>query len=285
MVVTTLETPPAELDSGRMRSIDSSLISNSVDPSVAWPAILVTGVVSVAVSFITAWLTFEFVKKREMAENLRLDTMKERDDRIRAEVIRWADPILESVKDIRRRIDNILRHQGYAALHPEYAPSGQFSISYEYFMTSSLYYFGEYFSYALALRNSLSFELFRGQDEKDKLLKALASVESAFGAYPPHYECFGEDRQVFTLQQRSMGSLLLSDKDGNRCISYPKFCEALEDESYAAIFSPLKDFLERLTPSPGDCRWMRLETVDVALAEVDVVCQKILGSPQNEAPS
>jgi hypothetical protein len=268
-----------------MSSIDSSAISNSADSSIAWQAIVVTGVVSVVVSFITAWLTFEFVKKRELAENLRLETTKERDDRIREEVIRWANPILGSVRDIRRRIDNILRHQGYPVLHPEYTQSGQFSISYDYFMNSSLYYFGEYFSYALALRSSLSFELFRSQDEKDKLLKALDSVESAFGAYPPHYSCSGEDRQVFTLQQRSMGSALLSDKDGNQCISYPKFCEALEDDSYAVIFSPLKDFLERLTPSPSDCRWMRLEAVYAALTEVDAVCQKILGSPQNDPSS
>lgn len=216
---------------------------------------------------------------RELAERVRLETTKERDDRIRQEVIRWANPILGSVQDIRHRIDNILRHQGYGVLHPEYTQSGQFSISYDYYMYSSLYYFGAYFSYSLALRSSLSLELFRSQEEKDKLLKALASVESAFGEYPPPYRCSGEDRQVFGLQQRSMGSALLPDNDGNQCISYPKFRRALEDESYAVLFSPLKDFLERLMPSPDDCRWMRLEAVDFALAEVDAVCQKILGSP------
>jgi hypothetical protein len=36
--------------------------------SISWSGIAVTAAVSIAVSFITAWLIFEFVKKREMAE-------------------------------------------------------------------------------------------------------------------------------------------------------------------------------------------------------------------------
>ncbi len=229
-----------------------------------------------AVSVITALLIFELVKKREMAESTRLQKAKEKDDRIREEVLNWANPILGTVQDLRERLGNVLRHQAYSALHPEYTTTGQWSISYDYFINSTLYYFGVYFAYALALRNSLSFELFQAQEEKDELLRALNLVDSALGQFPPSYRCSGQDQQVFSLEQRSIGFVLLRDNNGNQCVSYPEFRGALEEGKYAEIFSPLKKLLERLTPSPDDCRWKRLEIVDLELAKVDEVCRKVL---------
>jgi hypothetical protein len=76
-----------------------------------------------------------------------------------------------------------------------------------------------------------------------------------------------------------MGSLLLRDTSGNQCISYSEFRDVLEEDRYAQFFLPLKKLLERLTPSPDDCRWKRLETFDVSLTTVEAVCRKVL-TPQ-----
>ncbi len=42
-----------------------------------------------------------------------------RADRIREQVVRWANPILGSVMDLTNRLQNVLRNEGYFALSPE----------------------------------------------------------------------------------------------------------------------------------------------------------------------
>lgn len=282
-------------------------VKASAGSSISWLGVAVAAVVSVVVSVTTAWLTFELVKRREMAEGLRLEVKKldlitkpqlaetlrneierqretirleqekEKDERIRQEVIRWANPILGAVKDLHGRLDNILRQGGYLALRPEYKESSQWSISYDYFIRSTLYLFGAYFAYTEALVDELNFELFRDQEEKENLFQALASVGRALGSFPPAYRCSGMDRQVFHLEQSSMGSALLRrDDDRVRCISYPDFLEKLDNEKTSLIFSPMRKLLENLEPNSDNCRWKRIEATDGALAEVDAVCQRIL---------
>ena len=280
--------------------------------AVTWSGlsgIVVTAVVSIVVSVVTAWLIFELVKKREIAEGLRLEVerlelvkkpelevtlrneierqrktieleqAREKENRVREEVLRWANPILGAVQDLYDRLNNILFGRGIAALHPEYTQSGWWSVSYDYFMYSTLYYFGVYFAYALALRNSLSFELFQDQEEKDELFRALHTVIHALSGDPPPHSCSGLDYQVFSLEQRSMGSVILRRSDGVECISYPEFREKLNDEKYAQVFLPLKKLVESLTPSPDDWRWDRLNAVYKGLAEVNKTCHNVLRLP------
>src|SRR6185312_9293907 len=125
-----------------------------------------------------------------------------------------------------------LHRQGYVALNPEYKETDSWSISFEYFIHSTLYFFGMYFAYAEALREELSFELFRDQEEKEELFKALASVGKALSSYPPPYHCTGGDRQVFHIEQRAIGSMVLREDDRTRCISYPDFQDKLNDEKF-----------------------------------------------------
>lgn len=271
-----------------------------------WPALIVTAAVSIVVSVGSAWLIFQLVKKREMEEGLRieieklelvkkpelaqallseiegqreklrLEQEKDRDERIRAEILRWANPILGAVEDLHRRLENILRRMGYFALNPEYKETLKWSISHDYFIQSTLYLFSVYFAYAEALQEELSFELFRDQEEKGELFSALASVVTALSVFPPSYSCIGGDRQVFHLEQRSIGSVVLREDDRTRCISYPDFLDKLSNEKFSLTLSPLRKLLEGVEPGSGDCRWKRLEAVDAALAQVDEVCRKIL---------
>lgn len=295
--------------------IDLLAANQSAGSSIDWSALVVTAAVSIIVSVGSAWLIFQFVKKREMAEGLRieverlelvkkpelaqtllsemesqrgkirLEQEKERYERIRSEVLRWANPILGAVEDLRWRLDNILRQASYLALNPEYKETPQWSISYDYFIHSTLYLFGVYFAYAEALREELSFELFRDQEEKTELFSALASVGTALSGFPPPYLCSGGDRQVFHLEQRSIGSVVLRIDDRTRCISYPDFQDKLSNEDFRLTFSPLQKLLESVEPNPDNCRWKRLEAVYTALAQVDEVCRKVLRPPESDANS
>jgi hypothetical protein len=114
----------------------------------------------------------ELVKKPELEVTLRneierqrgiieLEKAREKEERVREEVLRWANPILGAVEDLYERLGNILFGRGISALHPDNTESGQWSVSYDYFMYSTLYYFGVYFAYALALRNTLALSSFR----------------------------------------------------------------------------------------------------------------------------
>lgn len=158
----------------------------------------------------------ELVRQREA---LRLEGEKNKDERIREQVLQWANPILGAVEDLGRRLDNILRRQGYVALDPDYQEISEWSISHDYFIHSTLYMFGVYFAYAQALRESLSFELFRHQRDKEDLFEALASVSATLSSYPPPTRCSGGDRQVFHLEQRSMGDVLLRQDDRTTAIA------------------------------------------------------------------
>jgi hypothetical protein len=97
--------------------------------------------------------------------------------------------------------------------------------------------------------------------------------------YAPLTNCSGEDRQVFRLQQRVIGELLiLRDSNIPRCMSYPEFLEKLKESSFERHFEPLRAFLENV--SPGDnCRWIRLEETRKALHDLMEYCQQVLKMP------
>ncbi|MCW2878355.1 MAG: hypothetical protein JWQ95_2455 [Sphaerisporangium sp.] len=244
------------------------------DTPLNWAMVGVTALASIVVSVVTAWLVFVLVTKRQMINADQMRREQEKSDRIREEVHRWSNPILGSVRDLRGRLDNILHREGYAALAPEFQPPPNWSISHDYFIRSSLYMFGVYFAYAGAMRDSLSFELFESQKEKEQLLHGLAKVGRALSDYPAPDGCSGKDVQVFHLEQRAMGALLLLE-DGRRCISYPEFIDKLAEPGFARAFKPLQDLLVEARPQDA-CRWRRLERVNVALGALDDVCKNLL---------
>lgn len=60
------------------------------------------------------------------------------DDRIRAEVLAWANPVLAAVRQLERRLDNILLKDGFVGLDPNFAqPDPNWSLKHDYFFTRS----------------------------------------------------------------------------------------------------------------------------------------------------
>jgi hypothetical protein len=280
------------------------------------PGTLIVGaVVSVVVSTLTAWLTFQFVKRRELAESLRIEVAKldlikkpelaqtlenelqrqrevfhleeerDRKSRIRHEILRWANPILGAVGDLRARLNNIVHDGAYVALDPSWDPESNpnWSISHDYFMCSTLYLFANYFARTRMLEETLSFGFFSSQAEKDRLFDALRDVSSALSAYPPAYKCFGLDVEVFHLQQRALGALIIHrENDKERCWTYPEFIDGIKKAEISVHFDSLRGLLESVRPDEG-CRWRRLIETNRALAELDTVCRELLDLPVTDA--
>lgn len=257
------------------------------EQSIAW--LIISTIVAIIAGFVSSWLTYRFKRREIIAsavadiqkkeKELILITKNSRDERIRQEIVRWANPILGSVEELVGRLDNVLSHKGYVALSKNYSDriNPDWSISYDYFMSSTLYLFGQYFAWIQMLREKMNFELFQSQDEKDAFFKAIRQVSSALGGFPPKYYFVGNDMQVFRLQQRAIGELLIiKEKDCLGCLSYPDFLLRMNDPSFSLHLIPLRRLLEGLEPIEDDARWKRLDATRQALEALKVECEELL---------
>jgi hypothetical protein len=222
------------------------------------------------------------LQRERDAVNRAADVSRARDDRIRTEIQRWANPILDAVRALTSRLQNILHRQGNIALSEtgSQAIPTNWSISYDYFMPSTLYLFCQYFYWVRRLQGELTFELFTSHAEKDEFFERLWRVTDALGDWPaPPPACTGMDQQLFTLQQRVLGESMFVRQDDRRCMGYDEFKEIWEEQPLADHLAPLRAMLEKLSNDHRDCRWRRLEAVRVALDGLDQHCTKLLRLP------
>ena len=271
--------------------------------SVAW--IILSAVVGLVSGAVSAWITYQ-LKRKELIETAQLKqkeivaTMlgdievqhqiqaglqeKERNDRVREQIIQWANPILRAVEDLDHRLENILNN-GYMALNKQGLFPPDWSITYDYFMSSSLYLFAQYFAWIQMLRELLSFELFQSEHTEVEFFKRIRAVGKPLSDFPfaPLNNCNGEDRQLFRLQQRVIGELLiLRDSNSPRCMSYPDFLEKLNEPSFEHHLEPLRVLLENVIPG-DNCRWIRLKETRKALRNLMEYCQQVLKMPKETA--
>jgi len=258
------------------------------EQSIAW--LVITSIVAV----VTSYLTYKFIKHQEIIDTVKeqvradilreihrsnLETEKSKTDRIRRESLKWANPILGSVKDLNFRLNNILESEGYLALSTNYQAqiNPNWSVTYDYFTNSTLYLFSQYFAWMRMLQEDISFEIFQSPAEKEKFFQAIDNVGHALRSFPPHYSCTGKDMQVFALQQRAIGELLIISEDNSkRCMTYPEFLIKLKkDTEFKKHLTPLKSLIENINPS-DDCRWKRLTLTRNRLTELVNECENLL---------
>lgn len=178
-------------------------------------------------------------------------------ERIRVEVLRWANPILESVNSLQGRLSNILKQNGYVALRSDFKHE-QWSVDYDYFMSATLYSFACYFFWVNRLRETLSFEIFAQQADKDAFFAAIDSVSRKLRSYPvKSYSCKGPDFQVFKLQQQAIGEAMAVGTNNPTCMSYHQFLAEHREAPLCNRLEPLFRLVDGITPS-DDCRWKRL---------------------------
>lgn len=205
-----------------------------------------------------------------------------KEDRIRDEVVRWANPILISIEMLRNRLDNILDDDAHSLLSPASDPdqSSGWSAAYEYFFPSTLFLFCQYFCWTRLLEEDLSFEMFEKHEVKDAFFARLRNASSMLSKFPLDLleELPGgkHDRQVFTLQQRLLGEIVAVDGGNeNVCMRYAQFLEEYDKPQFKNRLQPLIKLLEGVQPADQH-RWRRLELFRDALKEVSVECRRLL---------
>lgn len=282
--------------------------SNAISPG----RLVLAAVISIIASIITAWLTFQFVKRRELAEALQnevkklelvkrpemalalenelkqqrqlliLEEQRDRETRTRQEILRWANPILGAVEGLESRLKNILQDHLFVALDPGQAGIKRpvrpdWAVSYDYTMPSTLFLFADYFAWIRLLQEQLSSELFKSQETEDRFFKAIWAVTSALSRWPMEgIVGKGQDAQVFFLQQRAIGEFLIHrDGEKARSMTVPEFLEALDrDQHFRTILDPLYVLLEAVKPETK--RWSRLEKTLEALHDLRNECRDLL---------
>lgn len=228
---------------------------------------------------------------RQMATfKSRLDSDAERSARVRAEVVRWANPILASIGELRGRLGNILDNKGYLMLSADIdgTASPGWSASHAYFLPSSVYLFGQYFCWTRLLEEKLSFELFEAHDEKDRFFNGLRAAAHKLSGFPlrelkglPGVEA---DRQIFTLEQRALGEVLaVAQDDAARCMGYAAFLDRWDDPAFQARLAPMIALLDGLTPDHQH-RWQRLRLFATGLDDISAQCRQLLDLSDGETP-
>jgi hypothetical protein len=239
--------------------------------------LLITTAVSLVAGGIAGWASAVF-RQREA-----------RKERLREEVLRWANPILNAVLGLRSRLRNILEDELRLALSPVSADAKRpvnrdWAVSFDYVMPSTLFVFAEYFAWVQLLRERVSLELFESRLAQERFLEATWEVTRALGDWSAQHADLEDndapladtDTQVFALQQRAVGELVIDrDHDPPRIVTYRAFLDSLEtDARVASLFEPLRVLVEDL--EPGTKRWRRLESTLAALDALESECRTVL---------
>jgi hypothetical protein len=152
------------------------------------------------------------------------------------------------------------------------------SMSYDYFLPSSVYLFARYFCAVGLLEESLSVECFKKPESKDAFLSTVHAVRDTLSLFPrTELSSIADyrDRQVFGLQQRGAGeALTVSTKDNWRCMRYSEFIERWKEPSFQKAMEPMTTFLDGLEPNTRP--WMRLTLMAEKLQQLRIAYQRQL---------
>ncbi len=215
------------------------------------------------------------------------ESEQERNSRLHAQIQRWANPIGLAITDLEHRLSNIIDNGGYQVLASEPKVPLNWSADYKYFMGSTLYYFAQYFCWVRLLQHQLSYELFRSTSDMQVFLGNIESVASELGRFPYGTEDDQKERstlidsQVFRLQQRAIGELLLDKTSpSDKLLSYKDFYDEWLDRDETRVarhLQPLENFLLGIRPD-NDLRWKRLTHMRDRLRQFREACNETLRS-------
>lgn len=241
-------------------------------------AFLFTSIIAAVFAVASSWLTYRFVNRREMVESHQFEADAERKERVRSELTKWSNDVNVAVDDLYGRLGAVLHQNGYVALNPAFvrAPNAVWSVTHDYYMTSTLFLFGQFFGWIQLLREDVNYEIFRNAREKKELAEAMLNVTKSLGDYPLTY-CMGHDSQVFRLQQRAIAELFTVSNEGTpRMLRYHEFMQRMNEPDFAPHLNPLRELLTNVSPE-GDCRWPRLEHLYGSLGTLKAECNDVLG--------
>ena len=207
-------------------------------------------------------------------------------------------PLWVAVGGLEARLNNVLNDQVYTFLSSSTKPLHNWSMTYDYAMSSTAFLFAQYFCWARVVEERLTRDVVKDADRRNRLMRAIRKVGNTLSTYPVgplelSFESFnmkrfesGTDRQIFTMQQRAIGEFM-TEHATNGSIMVKSFSDFEAARSNGndqpnPRFAPLFSFLEELNPNDPP-RWERIRLMHQALGELKEDCEGILypkGTPQ-----
>ena len=211
------------------------------------------------------------------------ESEQQRRERLRGQIQRWAAPIRNAISDLANRLRDITENRSHTMLDPKQAEITGWSARYDYFMPSTLYYFAQYFCWTRLLQHQLGHEVFQSRDEMGEFFDLMHQVSDSISRFPFNESSGNDtdriDRQVFKLQQRAIGELLVvQSESGDNIASYREFLDRWMDPDDAVFrrhIAPLEAFLQGIAPG-NDLRWERMDELRSCLAEFGAACEQVL---------
>ena len=203
--------------------------------------------------------------------------------RLMVQIQRWALPIRGAIQDLTHRLGDVLGNDGNVMLSRKSEPVDGWSATYDYSMSSTIYYFAQYFCWVRLMQQQLGHELFRSGEDMSAFFAHIHNVSSAISTFPLDKKDGDNsdfvDRQIFRLQQRALGELLVERSPaGDLVMTYKDFMDKWLDGNNLAFkrhTAPMELFLSDIVPEK-DLRWDRLSTMKRKLQEFARACEVIL---------
>ena len=278
--------------------MDGQLVAALIAAAVA----IASAVLGVLNSWKLAPLQSDLEARRDMKvadHQAEVDERSAQQRRIREEVLRWTNPVLDAVNGLASRLDNILHRDLDLALrkHRQDRPvDPDWAVSYDYVLPTTLYLFANYFAWIRLLQERLSFELFESEQMEKRFFAAMWRVSDTLSDWSPDDEIGGggRDTQVFALQQRAIGEALIQrNTEDPRPMTIPEFLSAYKNKSeptFNATIEPLRELVDDL--ERGTKRWGRLSLTLNELQAFREECRALLrrredgadGSPAESSP-
>ena len=211
------------------------------------------------------------------------ESEQQRHARLQAQIQRWANPIRVAIGDLEHRLCNVLDEEGYVALSRSPSIPPNWSADYTYFMASTLYYFAQYFCWTTLLRHELGYEFFPSSEEAEVFWNSIEAVSDEISRFPygavRSTNIASVDRQVFRLQQRAIGELLVDRSSATQqVLTYREFLDRWLDPTDTRLkthLAPLENFLADVKPQ-NDLRWERLKGARSQLIQFQIACNRVL---------
>ncbi len=193
---------------------------------------------------------------------------------MQSELNRSADPILQATTDLRHRLKNILRDNGWHWLaRPERADPA-FQKTATYFRSSTLYVFCRYFCYVELLNERLGYLFEARGDERQQFIDLLRKGSGILGSH----DDAEPGAHVFHWQQRALGEVMTETANGGeRCMRYAAFLDRLRSEGFSGHIAPLEALLDDLKKDGPT--WKRMEAFMSILEQVELDCRNMLQLP------
>jgi hypothetical protein len=211
-----------------------------------------------------------------------VDERQAQKQRIREEVLRWANPVLGAVTGLESRLDNILNKDLWGALRKDRKNrrvKPDWAVSHDYVLPTTLYLFANYFAWIRLLQEELSFELFESEQVEKRFFDAMWRVSGTLSKWPwAQVRGAGTDAQVFALQQRAIGEAVIRrETESARPMTVPEFLSAYgnkDEPTFNAILEPLRELVQDLERETK--RWARLSLTLTELHAFGDECRELL---------